>query len=451
MNLNVSRKLPQLRIALWLLIIAEAILVFALIDHANSFDARKYLTLAHGLAEGFYGMPAGSSYIPEAVRPPGYPILLWMVLYVLKLPLLSVVVIHFILYLASIYLAQRLLLLHNISPLVFLILVLLYPFIASYAARVQTEAVSTFLIMAITYLLARPQPLRTSAVTAIGVMAGFAVLVRPDILLLPFGLSALIFFRQQAEQQPKGKALLNAGLLVLAAGLVLTPYALHNYRVFEVLSPLPPAGAVGNSLYFASWQWEINYDDIISIDQGQPSAHLDNIGFTREVARINTSIGVPPATIPTNPEYYPTLHLQLLCSRIFAREALHRIATAPGDYAKHIVVSWWRLWITAEYPARMPLTGKILLKLSAATACALGLGGAVFLLVQRQSPLLKVLALILLYFPLVHCWLHTEARYTASARPLLLLTASLLIAEIYKLYAQRKALSGQLFLLSKMK
>jgi hypothetical protein len=54
----------------------------------------------------------------------------------------------------------------------------------------------------------------------------------------------------------------------------------------------------------------------------------------------------------------------------------------------------------------------------------------------------------MLYFPLVHCWLHTEARYTASARPLLLLTASLLIVEIYKQYVQRKALSGRPSLLS---
>jgi len=448
MNLNVSLKPQRLCLALWLLIIAEALLVFAFIDHTNSFDARKYLTLAHGLAEGFYGMPTGGSYIPEAVRPPGYPILLWMILYVLRLPLLSVVAVHFILYLASLYLAQRLLLAHKVSPLAFLILVLIYPFIAGYAARVQTEAVSTFLITAITYLLARPPPPRTSTVAAIGVMAGLAILVRPDILLLPLGLSALIFFRRQACQKSKGKALLNAGLLVLATGLVLMPYALHNRRVFGVLSPLPPAGAVGNSLYFASWQWEINYDDIVSIDQGQPSAHLDNIGFTREVARINTSIGAPPATIPTNPEYYSTLHLQLLCSRIFAREALHRIATVPGDYAMHVVVNWWRLWITAEYPARVPLIGKILLKLSAAVVCALGLSGAVFLLLQGQNPLLKVPALIMLYFPLVHCWLHTEARYTASARPLLLLTASLLIVEIYKQYVQRKALSGRPSLLS---
>jgi hypothetical protein len=37
-------------------------------------------------------------------------------------------------------------------------------------------------------------------------------------------------------------------------------------------------------------------------------------------------------------------------------------------------------------------------------------------------------AVLLLYLPAIHIWLHTEARYTAAARPLLLMFAGFFLS-----------------------
>ena len=51
-------------------------------------------------------------------------------------------------------------------------------------------------------------------------------------------------------------------------------------------------------------------------------------------------------------------------------------------------------------------------------------------------------AALLLYMPAIHIWLHTEARYTAAARPLLLMFAAFAAKRIGHHFGQPAARGG---------
>jgi hypothetical protein len=154
--------------------------------------------------------------------------------------------------------------------------------------------------------------------------------------------------------------------------------------VYSGLESVAAGGAVGNSLYFASWQWKLITTTLFLLIKDNHPRIWTTLGSqgkwlasTRALALRLRRFLLIPNTIRR--------YICNCSARVFCQEALHRIATVPGDYAMHVVVNWWRLWITAEYPARVPLIGKILLKLSAAVVCALGLSGAVFLYCKGKT------------------------------------------------------------------
>jgi hypothetical protein len=422
---------------LWLAIVLQVGLVFYKSQPHLTNDSPTYLELARQLDAASYGTGSDDGFRPEATRPPGYPIFLWLFLHGLGLPWASVIIAQYGLYLLAVYLAQRLLTKHAFSPLPLLLLVLAYPFPATYSARVMPEGLTLFLVTLLAYLLARPGELTASTALWAGAVSGVAILVRPNLALLPAGL-ALFFFWASYRGGAAFVALKRATLMLLVTALVLSPYAIRNYAVFGMPTPLPPAGPLGHSLYLATWEGELTNADQQAFIMGQVTEAARNSGFASEVARLNKSMGAPPMTAPYSPDYYESSYHKLAGERVFRRAALDRIAAAPGAYLRLVVKKWWRLWNTAEYPAAVPLWAQVFLKVVSAVICLLGFGGAAYALFGQRDYTLKVPSMIVLYFPLVHAWLHTEARYTAPARLLLLFNAAVLLLVIGTKLAHRR-------------
>jgi hypothetical protein len=292
--------LPRL---LWLAIVLQVGVVFYKSQPHLTNDSPTYLELARQLDAGAYGTGSDDGFRPEAARPPGYPIFLWLFLHGLGLPWAAVIIVQYGLYLLAVYLTQALLVKHGFSTLPLLLLVLAYPFPATYAARVMPEGLTLFLVTLLAYLLARPAGLKASTAMWAGAVVGVAILVRPNLALLPAGL-ALFFFWASYRGGGVFVAPKRVGLMLLVTGLVLAPYAIRNYVVFGMPTPLPPAGPLGHSLYLATWEGELTHADQEAFILGRVTEAARNSGFASEVARLNESMGAPPMTAPYSPDYY---------------------------------------------------------------------------------------------------------------------------------------------------
>src|SRR5204863_2661308 len=110
---------------------------------------------------------------------------------------------------------------------------------------------------------------------------------------------------------------------------------------------------------------------------------------------------------------------------VFGEAAMKRIANDPLNFAGHVVGNIWRLWNTSQYPEALPaISGFGLSVVSAAIFLLAMLGVAFSALRIRGWPLSFGMAIFMLYPMIVHLPLHTEARYTAAGRPLLLMFAA---------------------------
>jgi hypothetical protein len=409
---------------LWLVIVLETLVVFLATDRMAG-DSEVYLSLAEGLKTGSFGFFQAGNFYHEAIRGPGYPLFLWFLLHILHLPLSGIDAIQFLLYLASIALLYRWIKKHYtvMHGLVFLGLMTLYPFPAVYAARIMTEGVTTFLIISIGVVAAQAGPLRSRSAIGLGLLAGSIILIRPTMILLPIILvvaRALMHRRDQQQARDGANALLMLGI----AALVVLPFTLRNQRVFNRFTPLPVAGAAGISLYTASWQAELSYADIMSLWARQPSAHAQKIGYVTAVEEINSQIDAPATALAFSLESYgPDPALEIRASGVIGRAAIARITSHPGMYVQHVGRNIWALWNTKEYPRSIPAIGTAGLSIISGLFTLLaGIGIALQLIRQTGRPAI-ILAVILLYFLCIHLWMHTEARYTAPVRLLLVFHA----------------------------
>jgi hypothetical protein len=436
-----------MRSILWLGLIIQAVAVVWALRPWIAGDSRVYLELARNLHEGHFGTLQGGVFNPDTLRPPGYPLILAFQIYGLGLPHVAISLIQLGLYLASLALIERTLTRLGFNSLSFLALALIYPFAAVYSAPIMGEAWAIVAFSAMALLLCSKCPTRFDLLV-VGFIAGAAALIRSDLLLVPIFVAAAVVVQQWRKDNWRAVAV-SACMPILAAGCVLFPYMVWNQQHFGKLSPTPVASAVGNSLYLSTWQTRLSQDDFQSFYDHRYSPALRSSGFLEELARLNSSIGAPPLTEPFNPVAYPTEQTRIASTAVLGATARDWIKQHPTDYLRHVIGNVWLLWNTSIYPPSVPAIGRSLLRVISGLVLICGfLGVLVALRSSRWRQLLPAIAL-LVYLPAIHIWLHTEARYTAAARPLLLMFASLFLAAVVRVFSQwrradpRKAMTAK--------
>jgi hypothetical protein len=310
-----------------------------------------------------------------------------------------------------------------------------------YAAQLQAEAWVMLCVTAAALLTASHAGTASVRYIAVGALCGVAAYLRPDFILLPMVAGLAILLARRGTGEPFPLVLGLAAIPALVAALLLLPYALWNQANFGSLKPVPVAGALGNSLYLATWQEKLPETDIRALYRGIVTPRAEASGIGAELRALNSRIGAAPHNPPWNPAHYPTAQTQIRSSQLTLALALERIQADPAAYASRVAKNLWLLWNTSFYPAGVPGFAQLLLKASSAGVWLLGAVGVVMSVARPRSwPVPPAVALFLLYVPAVHIWLHTEARYTAAVRPLLLLfAASVLLMAIRRLSRRQPA------------
>jgi hypothetical protein len=385
-------------------------------------DSPVYLALAQNLEQGCFGVLKAGVCQPDALRPPGYPLILALEIFGLRLSLGAIALFQSALYLASLRLMEALLRRLGISPLPLLAAALIYPFAAIYSAYIMTEAWAMLALSLIAFLICTE---RVQFLTAaiIGLTAGAAALIRSDLLLLPVLLAVLVALNL-SNRSGRMQGLGRAGLVLLGASMILLPYAAWNYEHFGKPPPAPVASAVGNTLYLAVWQSRLSHDDLDPLYKGVVTEPVRASGLVPEMERLNRSIDAPPLTVPFNPADYQDQRAQIRSTQVFGRAAVGRIEADPAGYLRHVAANIWLLWNTSIYPANLPKAAQLALRLVSALVFIAGVLGLFIALASSRRRHFIPIAALLVYLPAIHIWLHTEARYTAAARPILLLFVS---------------------------
>lgn len=420
---------------LWALLVAEAAILVVVNHPWMGGDSHNYLALGEELLNGRYGQIRDGAFVPETQHPPLYPLVLMGLVGLGTLPLVVVVSAQALMFLGSVYLVERLILRYSMqrAARLFLLVVLLCPATLAHSTMVMAEALSVLLLAAIGYLAGAPGQFTRRRLSAVALLSGLSVLSRPTLVALPVFLALAVALLLKAGASWR-KVLAHEITFTAIVLVVVSPYALVNYRQLGRPTILPPGAALGYSIYASTW----------SLD-GRVSSITDQSAFRADSDRINagtqasTSGSSNANAAPGTQQAQETVQT----SQAFLKEALSRVQRDPVPYAGHVVYNWWRLWNAADYPPFVPAGGRLLLVSVAGAVWALGMAGSGLLIWRRlrsgraTEHRLVIVAVLTLYFPLALAWLEGTARYAAPGQLFLHAAAGIAAAELWRLAAAR--------------
>lgn len=424
------------------LICVEAVVVALVASPWIAGDSPSYLKLAHNLSLGFYGEVEGGRVFADTLRPPGYPILLFLLHKVAGFSLSFIVGIQVFVYLLTLALIDRAIRGNQDLQLAFRLVASIYPFGAAYSAFIMTEA-WTMLFFTSSLLLAYHTH-NARLLFMSGILCGLSALFRTDLLLTPIAITAVLLIISFTR---RNRRLALAALAVpLGAAIVLAPYSIWNYRNFGTAAPVPAAAAFGNSLHTAYWQQKVELGDIFKFYSGEIPIGLKTSGYIDEVHRLNRAIGAPENTPPDNPVYYSP-ELRVKSTKVIGDAAVQHWRNEPLLFLKHCFNNIGLLWVPTDSTKGYGPAVSILLIASATMVTILGfigIGVIVFRLDygNKHSPPLAKLFLPMSIIPFLlpyvaHIPTHLEARYTATLRPMLMAYAA-----VGLVFLSRKALGA---------
>lgn len=410
-------------------------------------DQAGYQRLGAGFATNgtFTRYPESPTYIPEAIRTPGYPALVGLVYLVFGVGNhMAVAVVQGFIFAGICWLVFALVrrVADDRAALVAAGMTALYSPLAYFSALILTELWTAFVAtvaMVACLKAARSGRLRDFAIA--GALFSATTLVRPAFFLLPFFMAIampLLVRSQRSAIMLKGWA-----TLAVVAAIVMTPWFAYNYIHFGQVT-LSPAGGVGRGLWEGSWQgrWPGRIQaELITLADTTP----DRAELTRlvEAKAAETRLPVEPMLqyvnewrdiraiwdTPTDP--MARAAARVVADREYLAQALANIRQDPvGHLGRRLGRGAFVLW-AAEVPIPygrindMPplvirviwLVQVVLLVLAAWGAVVLARGGRWLEAVMLTLPIVYVTG--------VHLPLLCEARQSLPVKPVVLALAAI--------------------------
>ena len=382
-------------------------------------DSARYLNLSANLRNGIgFGLIRNNVFQSEGLRDIGYPLFIAICQSITFTETFGVVIIQCLLFFASVVLIWKVTetTFGRVTATCFLMLSAFYPFISYSASQISPETVTVFLISLSTYLLLT---LNSKNVFLAALCISLSAYFRANLIFLTVFI-AFIFF--VLLRQVKYSL-----IIIFTAIIVATPNILRNYQVFGKLKPIPVHSATGHSLLVATWQTKISARSIIDYGtKGIISDEMKQTGIAEEIQTVNNQANALSETVVITPENYETNEIKIKANETCYNLAITNIRESPFLYLKSSFINFFRLWFTANFPDSINILLRILFLIQGLTILFLGIIGSILIVCQSGKKNLSVVFALatMVYLSLTLCWLHTEARYTISARLLLVMFAS---------------------------
>ncbi len=413
-------------------------------------DQGGYRMLAHGLATTgeFTRYPGTPSFVPEAIRTPGYPLFVAVVYAIAGESHMAVAVVQALVFAAlclMVYAIAR----QVTSPAVSLAAAALtaaYPMFPYFGALTLTELWTTFVLTCGMFCCVRAvQTERVSWFAAAGLLIGLTSLTRPGFFLLPAFLAvAAAFHIWQARRRTQ--PIVGWTVLCLAFAAVMAPWFAYNYRHFGQLT-LSPAGSLGRPIWEGSWQghWAGRTQAQLTRIAEQSATDAD---LEAEVTRFAREHGQPPEpmleytkqwrtirliwTTPTDPE--ERVQARILGDQEYLRVGLANISADPAGYVRRrLTRGLFVLW-AADVPIRftqIDATPTWIIRgfwAIQALLVLLAVYGAYCLWRHRGAVSALLIVMPLAYVTAVHLPILCEARQSLPVKPLVLTLATIGLA-----------------------
>jgi 4-amino-4-deoxy-L-arabinose transferase-like glycosyltransferase len=408
-------------------------------------DQGGYRMLAQGLAASgrFTRYPDAASFVPEAIRTPGYPLALAALYTIAGTSQTTVAIAQVGLFILICLMAYQLG--DRVGPPAVAagagLLTALYAPLPYFAALVLTEVWTTFVLVGAVLALWRAMETdRPAWFAAAGFLFGYTALSRPVfILLAPFLTGgALLVLRERGSWR---RQVTQWALFMAVFSLTVLPWFIYNHRHFGTVT-ISAAGGIGRPVWEASWQGQW---------PGRVQASLTDLADTADsdeqlainVRALAAETGLAPApmltyvdqwrrirriwTTPVDPE--ERFRARIIGDKTYLSVGLENIRRDPAAYLRRRVLRGqfvlWAAEIPVRYTAIDHLSPWIIRAIWApqVVLVALALAGLVSLARRHERRALWLLGGPLIYVAGVHFLLLTEARQSLPVKPLLLVLA----------------------------
>ncbi len=446
-----SRRLACLLIASVAAAHAAVFIAYQRLDWDTQWtDQNGYMHLGQVLAETgrFTRFADSPRYVPEAIRTPVYPAFIATLDLVVGSSHVVIALAQGVLFVITcllVYAIARTVTSERVAIAAGLVTAL-YPPLPYFGALALTEVLTTFLVTAGMALWLRA--LRRDSVGLLvisGLVFALIALTRPAFQFLPLFLVAAGVLAKRKDRPLRWQG----GLAMLAAFFAaVLPWLAYNAVYFKMLT-FTPAGGPGRQVFEGTWQVELPgriETELTAIADSTP----DRTTLNEKVRAVATRSPLPSEpmlryvhqhqdigriwTEPRDP--WERTFARIAADHEYLRVGLQNIRRNPGRHlwgrATHGTFILW----AAEIPVRYsdinrlsPLTIRAIW-LPQVALMLLATWGAVVLARRRARDEAWAIAALVLYVAAVHTPLYAEARYSLPAKPMILLLATVAVAEL---------------------
>lgn len=406
-------------------------------------DESGYQQLGAALATTgqFTRAPNSPTYVPEAIRTPGYPAFLAAIYLVFGVGNQMAVVIVQAFVFAGICLMAfaigRYLGDDDLGVLAAALTAAFSPF-PYFAALAMTELWTTFLLTATVLITLRARRLgSTRLAAAAGILAGVTALTRPVFVLLPFGLFGMVLVVDWFKDARRWVIATALALLVLA------PWFTYNYIHFDRFT-MSPANGFGRAVWESSWQgrWSGKLQD--ELTQLADRTRKDRAALDSGVHALANAHQEDPGPMLEYVHQWQDLRLswfdvadpteramaRMRADDSYMQQGIKNAMADPlGHLRRRVVRGLPVLWV-AEIPYRysgidsLPVWVIRVIWAIQALLVALALAGIVLGLRSPRWRETLLVAVPLIYITAVHWLLLTEARQSLPGMPAVLVLAA---------------------------
>ncbi|MCX5715338.1 MAG: glycosyltransferase family 39 protein [Candidatus Omnitrophica bacterium] len=365
-------------------------------------DAKGYSVLAYNLAtEKGYEIAPGK---PDMYRPPGYPFFICAIYRIFGLG--NVVAVRIV---QSVLTALMIPVVYLIAERIFnarvglisAVITCFYPAFIGYSGYLSPQTVTAFLLplFILSIIFFRGQIAES---LGLGVLAGYACLVRSEQLLL----FIILFFMLLSTGSPGKRVLRSVFIMAVAMLLVISVWTFRNYKVSHRIIPI--SSHFGDTVWLSTWkedwqEWHTSEEPLVSILKGRDFAEAD-----RDLLKAGMN----------NLREHPFIYLKMCCKRPFRfwltghSNIFYSMSDSLVNYLKK-----------GDY---LIFFSKLFLLLVNSVIVFLGFYGirAAYRQVGRKRDLVRYLIMPVLFYAISHFFTFATPRYSIPAMPFVIILAS---------------------------